>query len=250
MALAAGAQLAQVHRLARVEVEHVADPVAEAERVRRRLGQPGRLEPVELAPRELERALVLVADARLADLVGDAGAEVGAEPLPLAGQHPVALQVAEAAVVGDDLEPVADRLPAAARAVAAVAALAGELADQLRALDRVQGARSGCGSRPPRRRPTRTARREQVVLGAVDVDELDRGRVVAARGGRGRGGRRRARSPRAARAGARSSRRRGRAGRRGRRSSGSPAAARPSIISPKARASGSGEAASRSSSCS
>ena len=48
VALAAGAQLAEVHRLARVEVEHVADPVAEAERVGRRLGQPGGLEAVEL----------------------------------------------------------------------------------------------------------------------------------------------------------------------------------------------------------
>ena len=34
VALAAGAQLAEVHRLARVHVEHVADPVAEAEGVR------------------------------------------------------------------------------------------------------------------------------------------------------------------------------------------------------------------------
>ena len=36
VALAAGAQLAEVHRLAGVQVEHVADPVAEAERVGRR----------------------------------------------------------------------------------------------------------------------------------------------------------------------------------------------------------------------
>ena len=41
VALAAGAQLDEVHRLARVEVEHVADPVAEAERVWRRGGEPG-----------------------------------------------------------------------------------------------------------------------------------------------------------------------------------------------------------------
>ncbi len=56
MALAAGAQLDQVHRLARVEVEHVADPVAEAERVRRLLGEPGAASR-SYSPREtLERA--------------------------------------------------------------------------------------------------------------------------------------------------------------------------------------------------
>ena len=42
MALAPRAQLDQVHRLARVEVEHVADAVAEAERVRRGGGQARR----------------------------------------------------------------------------------------------------------------------------------------------------------------------------------------------------------------
>ena len=47
----------------------------------------------------------------------------------------MALQVAEGAVVGDDLEAVAQRLEAAPRAVAAVAALADEIAEQRRALD-------------------------------------------------------------------------------------------------------------------
>ena len=42
VALAAGAQLADVHRLARVHVEDVADPVAEAERVGRGLGHARR----------------------------------------------------------------------------------------------------------------------------------------------------------------------------------------------------------------
>ena len=41
VALAAGAQLDQLHRLARVEVQHVADPVAEAERVGRGGAEPG-----------------------------------------------------------------------------------------------------------------------------------------------------------------------------------------------------------------
>src|SRR5688500_18709780 len=137
MALTSRPQLAQVHGLARGEVEHVADPVTEAERVRGSVGQTLALEPLELGSRQLDRLLVGIPDARLAGLLGDAGAELGAEPLPLTGEHPVALQVAEAAVVRDDLEPVAHCLPAAPGAVAAVAPLAGELADQLRPLDRV-----------------------------------------------------------------------------------------------------------------
>ena len=68
-----------MHRLARIEVEDVANPVAEAERVRGGVRQAGRLEACELAPRDLQRALVLVADAGLANLVGHAGAEVEAE---------------------------------------------------------------------------------------------------------------------------------------------------------------------------
>src|SRR5206468_3465706 len=40
MALAAGAKLDQVQRLARVELEHVSDAIGEAERVRRFLGEP------------------------------------------------------------------------------------------------------------------------------------------------------------------------------------------------------------------
>ena len=52
----ARAQLDQVHRLARVEVEHVADPVAEAERVGRGGGEAGAGEPVVLGGGALERA--------------------------------------------------------------------------------------------------------------------------------------------------------------------------------------------------
>ena len=59
VALASGAQLDQLHRLARVEVEDEADPVAEAERVRRGLVQAGVGEPLELDARALERTAVL-----------------------------------------------------------------------------------------------------------------------------------------------------------------------------------------------
>ena len=64
VALAAGAQLDQVHRLARVEVEHVADPVAEAERVGRGGGVAGVREPVVLGGGAVERGAVGVALAR------------------------------------------------------------------------------------------------------------------------------------------------------------------------------------------
>ena len=58
VALAGGAQLGEVHRLAGVEVEHVADAVAEAERVRRGLGVAGVAQALVLAARAVQRALV------------------------------------------------------------------------------------------------------------------------------------------------------------------------------------------------
>ena len=107
MALAAGAKLDQVERLARVELEHVADAIGEAERVRRLLDEPLAAQPLVLGARRLERARVLRAEARLLDLVRDVGAEIRREPLPLAREQAMALEVAEGAVVGDDLEAVA-----------------------------------------------------------------------------------------------------------------------------------------------
>src|SRR5262249_9917195 len=124
VALPTGAELDQVHCLAGVEVERVADPVCEAEGVRRLLGEPGGDETLVLAAGDLQGALELVARSRFADLLWDSGPQVRAEALPLDGQHAVALEVAEGAVVGDDLKAVAQRLEAAAGAVAAVLTLA------------------------------------------------------------------------------------------------------------------------------
>ena len=123
----------------------------------------------------------------------------------------MALEVAEAAVVGDDLEPVAHRLPAAAGAVAAVSALAGQLADQLGALQRIEGLDpvADLGLRGARRLEQRG--REQVLLAALDADQLDRGRVALGRGGPAPAAPPRARWPAGARAGRRSTRRRDRA---------------------------------------
>ena len=130
VALAAGAQLDELHRLARVEVEHEADAVAEAERVGRGVLQPAAAQRLVGLGRALQPGAVRVADPDGVELLWHLGAEVRRERLPLNGQHPVALQVAERAVVGHDLEPVAQRLEAASRAVAAVGALAHEIGEE------------------------------------------------------------------------------------------------------------------------
>ena len=196
MALAAGAELDQVHRLACVEVEHVADPVAEAERVRRRGGEPGGREPVVLRGGAVERGAVGVALAGRDDLLRHAGAEGRRERLPLHGQHAVALEVAERAVVRHDLEAVAQRLEAAAGTVAAVPALARQVAQQRRPLLR---------RRAPRRRracaPRRCPRPRTGAPRAADPRRRRRARA------RPRAARRRDRRP-AGRAGPPSARRR------------------------------------------
>ena len=69
--------------------------------------RPCAAQPRVLRARDLERTLVLAAEPGRDELVRDVGAEVGRQPLPLAREQAVALQVAERAVVGDDLEAVA-----------------------------------------------------------------------------------------------------------------------------------------------
>ena len=112
-----------------------------------------------LGAAHLEALAVGVAVPGGLDLLGHVRAQLGAEALPLAGQHAVALEVAEGAVVGDDLEAVAQRLPAAAGLVAPVGARAGELGDQLRALGARRGARRPRAAPPRPRRSPRTGTR-------------------------------------------------------------------------------------------
>src|SRR4051794_39952803 len=83
MTLATRAQLDQVHRLARVQIEDVSDPVAQAERVRRELGHAGVADALVLRRGALEPGAVVVGYTGLLELGGDAGAEVGTERLPL-----------------------------------------------------------------------------------------------------------------------------------------------------------------------
>src|SRR5271157_1671886 len=73
---------------------------------------------------------VVIATAGKLNLFGDPGPEFGRQRLPLDGQHPVALEVTERAVVRDDLEPVAERLEPPSGTVPAVRPPAGELGEQ------------------------------------------------------------------------------------------------------------------------
>src|SRR5207248_10373585 len=107
-----------------VELGVGADAGGGAERVRRVRDERGAAQPRVLGPRDVAGALELAGEAGGRGLVRNVGAEVGREPLPLAGEQAVALEVPEGAVVGDDLEPVAQRLEAAAGPVAAVLARA------------------------------------------------------------------------------------------------------------------------------
>src|SRR3954470_20160482 len=138
MALTTGAEFDQVQRLARVELEDVPDAIGEAERVGRLIGKVFAAQPLVLGAGRLEGARVLRAQARLLDLVRNVGAEVRRQPLPLAREQTVPLQVAKRAVVGDDLEAVRERLEAAPRPVAPVLALGDEVADEAGALLRGQ----------------------------------------------------------------------------------------------------------------
>ena len=76
VALAARAQLDQVHRLAGVEVEHVADPVGERHRVGRLSTRPSPRSRSCSARLSLEPFAVGVAVPGRLDLFGDVGAEI------------------------------------------------------------------------------------------------------------------------------------------------------------------------------
>src|SRR3954454_5776243 len=182
VALAPRAQLDRVHRLAGVHVEDVADTEAEAERVGGGVVHPARREPLVLFLGALERPRVEIARAGVDDLLGHAGAEVGRERLPLDGEHAVALEVAERAVVRDDLEAVAQRLEASARAVAAVRALPHEVGQQPRTLGVPEPRDLLAGALLARAGGLEQQRGEQCVLVAVDVEQLHGRAVLAALG--------------------------------------------------------------------
>src|SRR4051794_24056456 len=121
------AQLDQMQRLAGVELEDVPDAEGEAECVRRLLDEAFAAQPRVFGARDVERTLVVSAEAGRDELVRDVRAQVRRQPLPLAREETVALQVAKGAVVGDDLEAVAQRLEAAPGTMAPVLARADQL---------------------------------------------------------------------------------------------------------------------------
>ena len=91
MALAPGAQLDQLHRLAGVQVEDEADPVTQAERVGSSCLKTLAAQPLVLGGREVKCASIVLTAARKLDLLRNSGAEIRRERLPLDGQHAVAL---------------------------------------------------------------------------------------------------------------------------------------------------------------
>src|SRR5437868_4375148 len=84
MAFSAGAQLDQVERCARIELEDVANAEREAERVRRLLDEAPAAKPRVLGAGDLERTLVLAAEPGRDDLVRNVCTEVWRQALPLA----------------------------------------------------------------------------------------------------------------------------------------------------------------------
>src|SRR3954447_2307399 len=165
VALTPRAELHQVHGLAGVHVEDVADAVPEGERVGGDLGPPRLHQACVLGPRALEAGAIGVGTPARLELLGYPGAEVGREPLPLDGEHAVALEVAEGAVVRHHLEPVAESLEPTPRPVAAIAALAHQVGQQRCPLVRRQGAH----------------RLERLLLGARRRLEHQRGQQVVLR---------------------------------------------------------------------
>src|SRR5205807_9121469 len=106
------------------------DAEGEAESVRRFLDEAVGAQPLILGARHIEGTLVLAAEACGDELVRDVRAEIGGEPLPLAREEAVPLEIAERAVVGDDLEAVAQRLEAAPGTMPPVLACPDQLAEE------------------------------------------------------------------------------------------------------------------------
>ena len=144
VAFAPRPQLDQLHRLTRIEVKHEADAVPEAQRVGRLGVEPRVRQPPPLGGRDCERLGVGLVLPGEAEFVRNARTEVGGQCLPLHCQHPMALEVAERAVIGDDLEPVSQRLKSSPGSVAPVAAIATQVGEEFGTLRGVE-----CGDSVP-----------------------------------------------------------------------------------------------------
>ena len=222
VALAARAELDQLHRLAGVEVEDEADPVAEAQRVRRRRREAATAETLVLVAESSSARRYSSPQPASSTCSGTPAPSSGAERLPLDRQHPVALEIPEGAVVGDDLEPVAQCLEPATRAGGG-----GWRARRRGRRAAPPARRPRAGRRLPRSPPPSRAASNSSAASSSSSSPSTRSRrtdgparSLVARPGRGArpSARRRGRGTR----GGRSTRRRDPVARRGRRSSASP----------------------------
>ena len=124
VALRRRAQFEHVHRLASVELHHVAHAVRHRHRVRAPArGSRRAVRRTAHADRCIASSNTLPTPAS-SDEIGPRVPVVRGQPLPLDGQHPVALHVAECAVVAQHVEAVEAPLERPARLVTTVLALA------------------------------------------------------------------------------------------------------------------------------
>jgi hypothetical protein len=123
VALRSGAKFDEVHGLAGVHLDHVADAKRQCDAVGSVLGQLAVQGFVEV-PGTLEGGLVGSGQPRPRDDVRHVVTKVSSERLPLHGRHAVALKVAEGAVVGHQFEAVVRSLEGPTRAVSAIGPIA------------------------------------------------------------------------------------------------------------------------------
>ena len=138
-----GAQLDHVHRLAGVEVHVEADAIGHGHGIGRDVGQARAVERVVHRRRLVHHAHPVGGEARLAELLRHHVAVARRQPLPFEREQPVALEIAEGAVVAEDVEAIAGALEGAAGLVAPVLSPADVGGEHLGALGRAELSRDG-----------------------------------------------------------------------------------------------------------
>jgi hypothetical protein len=136
VALRARAELDQVHRLARAHLHDEADAVRHRDRVLRDVLAGRREQRLPRCRRVLHHRVPLAGEVGVLDDRRGLVPVHRGQALPLEREGAVALEVAEGAVVAEDVEAVAGALERAARLVAPVAALADVGAQQCGAIVR------------------------------------------------------------------------------------------------------------------
>ena len=119
-----GAQLDQVHRLARVHVHVETHAIGHRDRVRTDAGEIGLLYLIVQLGAALHHTFPIVRSTDLGHRIGHQVAVKRRQRLPFEREHAVSLQITERPVVTEDIETVGCPFERAARFVAAVGALA------------------------------------------------------------------------------------------------------------------------------